>query len=216
LPAAANTGEGHEMTNDDLHDLTASYALDALDEDERRAYEDHLGDCEQCRAELASMGDTVSVLAYASEGPVPPAELRGRIVEAARAEPPKVVALRPRRTKLYAGIAIAAAACAALAIGLSLGLSGGGGKTLALTVHPGGTAELAVSGFDRAPSGKVYEAWVIAGGKPVPAAVFEGGEHTVVVLERPVPKGATVAVTLERAPRAQTPTLPILAQTTAV
>ena len=46
--------------------------------------------------------------------------------------------------------------------------------------------------------------------------MFPGGGHAVVVLERPVPKGATVAVTLEQAPRAQTPTLPILAQTTAI
>jgi anti-sigma factor RsiW len=216
LPAAANTVEGHEMTNDDLHDLTASYALDALDEDERRAYEDHLRDCEECRAELGSMSDTVGALAYATEGPVPPAELRSRIVEAARAEPPKVVALRPRRTKLYAGIAIAAAACAALAIALPLSLSGGGGgKQLALTVHPGGTAELAASGFDPAPAGKVYEVWVIVNGKAIPAAVFTDDGHTV-PLERAVPKGATVAVTLEQAPRSQTPTLPILAKTTAV
>jgi anti-sigma-K factor RskA len=205
------------MTNHDLHDLTASYALDALDEDERSAYEDHLADCDECRAELASMSGTVGALAYAAEGPVPPAELRGRILEAAGAEPPKVVALRPRRTRLYAGIAIAAAACAALAIGLSLGLSGnGGGKKLALTVHSGGTAQLAVSGFDSAPAGKIYEVWVIANGKPVPAATFSGGAARKLRLERPVPKGATVAVTLEQAPRSQTPTLPILAKTTAV
>ncbi len=217
MPSAANTGEGHEMTNDQLHDLSAAYALDALDDDGRAAFEAHLRDCESCRADVASFGTTVETLAYASEGPAPAAGLRDRIVQAAREEPPKVVALHPRRTRLYAGIAIAAAACAALAIGLSVGLSGGGGgKKLALTVHPGGAAQLAVSGFDPAPEGKVYEAWVIADGKPVPAAVFPGGAHAVVVLERPVPKGATVAVTLEQAPRAETPTLPILAQTTAV
>ena len=154
MPSAANTGEGHEMTNDQLHDLSAAYALDALDEEERAAFEAHLADCEDCRAEVASFGDTVETLAYANEGPAPPLELRGRIVHAAREEPPKVVALRPRRTRLYAGIAIAAAACAALAIGLSVGLSGGGGgKKLALSVHPGGTAQLAVSGFDPAPEG---------------------------------------------------------------
>jgi len=200
-----------------IHELTPGYALDALDDDERAAFEAHLRDCESCRTDVASFGTTVETLAYASEGPAPAAGLRDRIVQAAREEPPKVVALRPRRTRLYAGVAIAAAACAALAIGLSVGLSGGGGgKKLALTVHPGGTAQLAVSGFDPAPEGKVYEAWVIADGKPVPAAVFPGGAHAVVVLERPVPKGATVAVTLEQAPRAETPTLPILAQTTAV
>jgi anti-sigma-K factor RskA len=203
------------MTNHDLHDLTAAYALDALDEDERRAFEEHLGDCDDCRAELATLGETVGALALASEGPVPAADLRDRIVSAARAEQPKVVAMRPRRTRIYAAVAVAAAA--ALAIGLSVGLSGGGGgKKIALTVQPGGIAQLDVSGFDQAPAGKVYEAWVIDGGKPVPAAVFSGGAHTVVVLERPVPKGATVAVTLERAPRARTPTLPILAKTTAV
>jgi anti-sigma-K factor RskA len=202
------------MTNDDLHELTAAYALDSLPEDERRAFEEHLGDCDDCRAELATLGETVGALALATEGPAPAADLRDRIVSAARAETPKVVAL-PGRTRLYAGIAVAATA--ALAIGLSVGLSGGGGgKRLALTVHRDGIAQLTVSGFDPAPSGKVYEAWVIDGGKPVPAAVFPGGAHTVVVLERPVPKGATVAVTLERAPRAQTPTLPILAKTTAV
>jgi anti-sigma-K factor RskA len=203
------------MTNDDLHELTAAYALDALDADERRAFEAHLGDCDECRAELATLGETVGALALATEGPVPPADLRDRIVSAARAEPPKVVTLRRGRTRLYAGIAVAATA--ALAIGLSVGLSGGGGgKRLALTIHPGRVVQLDVSGFDPAPPGKVYEAWVIDGGKPVPAAVFPGGAHTVVMLERRVPKGATVAVTLERAPRAQTPTLPILAKTTAV
>jgi anti-sigma-K factor RskA len=202
------------MTSDDLHDLTAAYALDALDPDERRAFEEHLGDCDHCRAELAALGETVGALAVAAGGAVPAPDLRERIVSAARAEQPKVVAMRPHRTRLYAGIAVAAAA--ALAIGLSVGLSGGGGgKRLALTVHPGGIAQLTVSGFDQAPPGKVYEAWVIDGGRPAPAAVFPGGDRTVVVLSRRVPQGATVAVTLERAPRARRPTLPILAETTA-
>jgi anti-sigma factor RsiW len=37
----------------DLHDLTAAYALDALDPDEAREYEAHLARCERCRAERA-------------------------------------------------------------------------------------------------------------------------------------------------------------------
>ena len=40
------------MTNQDLHDLAAPYALDALDDDDRRAFEAHLRECEQCRTEL--------------------------------------------------------------------------------------------------------------------------------------------------------------------
>jgi anti-sigma factor RsiW len=203
------------MTNDQLHELTAAYALDALNADERREFETHLSDCERCRIELSELGETVGALALAVGGPVPPEELRGRILVAAREEQPNVVALRPRRTRLYAGAALAAAACAALAIGLWAGLSGGSEKSkLALTVAPSGSAQLAVSGLDPAPAGKVYEAWVIAAGKPLPAGVFAGGGKTVVVpLTRPVPKGATVAITLERAPGATTPTPPILLQT---
>src|SRR4249919_3644447 len=103
------------MTNDQLHDLSAAYALAALDDEERAAFEAHLRDCESCRAEVGSLGNTVESLAYANEGPAPALELRSRIVQTARAEPPKVIALRPRRTRLYAGIAIATIACAALA-----------------------------------------------------------------------------------------------------
>jgi anti-sigma-K factor RskA len=201
------------MTNQDLHDLTAAYALDALDDDERAAYQAHLRECDDCRAELAALDDTVGALAYATEGPVPPPELRDRIVTAARAEPPKVVALRPRRARIYAGIGVAAAACAGLAIALSLGLSGGGGRTLALAVQPSGSAQLTASGFDRAPSGKVYEIWLIRGGKTEPAGVFRGGESYVTDIGK-LPKGTFAAVTLERAPNGtQSPTSAILEQT---
>ena len=202
------------MTNDDLHELTAAYALDALDGEERKAYEAHLRDCAACRAELASLARTVGALAFASEGPPPPGDLRSRIVSAAHAEPPNVVALRPRRT-LYAATALAAAAAVGLAIGLWAAISGGSSSPrLALALQPSGTAQLTTSGFDRAPAGKVYEIWVIEeGAAPKPAGVFRADGQTS--LTRPVPKGATVAVTLERAPRARTPTPPILAQTEA-
>jgi anti-sigma factor RsiW len=37
-------------TNQDLHELIAAYALDALDDDERRAYRDALSRVRACRA----------------------------------------------------------------------------------------------------------------------------------------------------------------------
>jgi anti-sigma factor RsiW len=203
------------MTNEDVHDLAAAYALDALSADERKAFEAHLADCGRCRDELGPLQETVGALALSSEGPAPPDALRERILVAAREEPPKVVALRPRRTRRYVAAAAAVAACAALAIGLWAGLSEGTSHPkLALSVGPSGTAQLAVSGFDPAPAGKVYEVWVIEGGKPAPAGVFSEKESTF-RLARRVPAGAVVAVTLERAPGATTPTPPILAQTTA-
>ena len=76
------------MTNDELHELTAAYALDALDPDERRDFEQHLSECERCRAEVAALGETVGLLPYAVEGVDPRAELRDRLLRAgeARAE----------------------------------------------------------------------------------------------------------------------------------
>lgn len=203
------------MTNQDLHELTAAYALDALDDDDRRVFEEHLGECDDCRAELASMEDTAGALAYAVEGPAPSADLRTRIVAAAQAERPTVVALRPHRTRLYVATAAAIAACAALAIGLTLAFQGGGGPAssrLALSVSSSGAAQLASVGFAPAPAGKVYEVWLIQGGVPSPADVFKGGSRHVSELGQ-VPKGTVIAVTVERAPGAKQPTGKIIDQT---
>jgi anti-sigma-K factor RskA len=204
------------MTNEDLHDLATAYALDALGADERQQFETHLLGCERCRAALAALQETVAALAYATEGPVAPGELRERILVAARDEPPKVVALRSRRRRLYAGAALAAAACAGLAIGLWAALSGGGSSNkLALSVSVDrGIPQLAVSGLPAAPAGKAYEVWVIPAGKaPLPAGLFSGGGKVVVRLTRPLPRGATVAVTLERAGGVKAPTTPVLIAT---
>ena len=45
------------MEADTLHDLTAAYALDALDPEDAREYEAHLARCERCRGELASLSE---------------------------------------------------------------------------------------------------------------------------------------------------------------
>jgi anti-sigma-K factor RskA len=205
-------------TNEDLHELTAAYALDVLDADERSAYEAHLADCERCRADLRELGGTVSALALAAEGPAPPDALRDRILGAAREEgQSNVVAIRSHRRRWYAVGAVAAAAAVGLAIGLSLALSGGGSSSnkLAASVSvDNGVAELTVSGLPDAPAGKAYEIWVIEGkAAPKPAGLFtETGEP--VTLTRPAPAGATVAVTLERASGSETPTPPIRVSTT--
>jgi anti-sigma factor RsiW len=110
------------------HGLTVAYALDALDADERRAYEEHLVDCERCREELASFWQTTEALAIAATGapsrtgasPEPSPELRERILADARSERQVVVPLEPRRRSLtpVLGAAAAVAAGVALAVGL--------------------------------------------------------------------------------------------------
>ena len=220
-----------------MHDLTAAYALDALDAEESREYEEHLATCERCREELAQLGNAAGALAFAVESPVPPAALRLRILETARAERPNVVPVRSRWMGATRAIA-AVAAVAAIGFGIwaaSLSssldqersarqkvvrlladpttttrpVSGKAGGTL--VVSSSGEAALIVSRLAHAPSGKTYEAWVIAKGKPKRAGTFDGGGGTnFLSLERNVPSGAQVAVTLERRPGVDKPTGPIL------
>lgn len=104
----------------DVHELTPAYALDALDADEREAYEAHLGRCEQCRGELASLRGTVGALAWGVESPPPPARLRARLLEAAAAERQNVVPLPLRRPWAFRATAAAAAVAACAAVGLGI------------------------------------------------------------------------------------------------
>ena len=105
-----------------IHELTAGYALDALDPGERSAYEAHLAGCEQCRQELSSFWETTEALAVAASGPAPSPALRERILTEVRAEAPQnVVPLEPRRRRRAVPVLAAAAAIAAV-VALALGL----------------------------------------------------------------------------------------------
>jgi anti-sigma factor RsiW len=214
-------------TTNDIHDLVAPYALDALDDEERAEFERHLESCDRCRTELNELQRSSAALAWAAEGPQPPSDLRDRILEQARAEA-QVVPLSSRRRWVTPALGFAAAAAACVAVGLALWavslssdldrereLSAAQAKALevvgdptakvtplegadgSLVVAESGSAALVVCGLDPAPSGKTYEAWLIRG-TPAPAGVFDSqGECTAVPLERSVSPGSTVAVTRE-------------------
>ncbi len=104
-----------------IHELTAGYALDALDPDERRSYEDHLDECERCREELSSFWETTAALALAAQGPEPRPELRDRILAGARAEPQNVVPLH-RRQLVTPARALGALAAVAAVVAVGLGV----------------------------------------------------------------------------------------------
>jgi anti-sigma-K factor RskA len=221
----------------DLHELTAGYALDALDADERARYEEHLSSCEACREELEGFWSVSGSLAVAAGGPAPPARLRERILEEARSERPNVVPLRRRRLTQRVLPAVAAvAAVAALGLGLwasSLSndldaaeerlaiLSDPNARTVQtangeaeLVVAPTGKAALVVRKLAPAPEGKDYELWVFENGVPQPAGVFE--EPGVALLTRRVEPGQMVAVTLEPDGGVEAPTgAPLLTASTA-
>ena len=222
------------MEQTEIHELTAAYALDALDPDDEQRYEEHLRGCRDCQEELASLWQASTALAYAVEAPAPPAALRERILDQARSERTNVVPLRRRWAAPAVGGIAAVAASAAVALGVwasslsesverrdaliailadpeaaQVEIPDANGR---LVVSRTRAAALVLPALARAPSGKTYEAWVIERGQsPRPAGLFRGGgARTVVRLQRPVPEGAQVAVTVEEEGGVERPQGPML------
>jgi anti-sigma-K factor RskA len=221
------------MDDGSPHELSAAYALDALDTEDLRAFEAHLATCERCRGDVASFRDAAAMLAFDVDPVAPPETLERRILTAARAEDATLVPARRRWALPAAGLA-AAAAAAAVVLGIwathlshsldraahqrdarvvailaqpgARGIRTNGGNGL-LAVSPTQKAVLVAGGLSRAGRGKTYEAWVVRGGRARPAGLFRGGAGSnVVELKVPVGKGAVVGVTLERAGGSPTPT----------
>ena len=164
------------MESGTIHELSAAYALDALDPAEEREFEQHLRTCDECREDVASFEAAAAALAFGVESPEPPPALRGRILERVEEERGVVVPFRRRRAAfgLVSGIAAAAAAVAiglgiwaaslssdldttrdALAVladpaATSVDLQGAQGR---LVVGPEGDAALVVRNLDPAPEG---------------------------------------------------------------
>ncbi len=225
---------GTRMDDGSLHELSAAYALDALDEADRRSFEAHLADCPRCREDVASFRETAAALARDTEPVAPPEGLERRILSAARAER-NVVPLRQRWAVPAAAVA---AVAAAVAIGLGIWgirlsdsldhersahardarviaiLSQPGARQITtkggsglLVVAPTRRAVLVANGLTPADPGKTYEAWVVEGKVARPAGLFHGGAGSKVLeLTEPVGPGATVGVTVEKAGGSKTPT----------
>lgn len=65
----------------DLHHLAAAYAVDALDDDERAAFEAHYRTCEACRTEVRRFHEAAGLLAGGSAS-TPPAGLERSVMDA--------------------------------------------------------------------------------------------------------------------------------------
>jgi len=63
----------------DLHHLSGAYAVDALDDDERTSFEQHLAVCAACRAEVAELSAAAGSLASLTEA-TPPPSLRASVL----------------------------------------------------------------------------------------------------------------------------------------
>jgi anti-sigma-K factor RskA len=208
-------------------DECAAYALDALDERERAAFEEHLQGCGRCRADLRWLAPAVDVLPAAVEQVEPPPELRGRILGAIEAESggrPAAAARRSLWSRLVARPALAGgmAAVLALAIGLAGGyaLRGGEGSgdagTLATTVpleatapairaagnvvHHDGTWTLDVSRMPDLRPGDVYQVWMRSGDDLQPSILFVTSRDGTARVVLPAETGSADEMLVTREP----------------
>lgn len=112
--------------NADIHTLTGAYALDALSDTERVAFERHLAECASCSAEVAELQETAGRLGIAASA-APPVAMKAQVLSSIRQVrqlPPGVPArpgsatrapLTRSRWQLWTAAA-AAAACFAVAV----------------------------------------------------------------------------------------------------
>jgi anti-sigma-K factor RskA len=109
---------------DELNSLAGAYALDALDDDERAVFEEHLADCPACTEEVRGLRNAAAELSHLTEAGPPP-ELRAAVLGAVaqlRPLPPRVDGARvlpmrrARTTAFWQGLA---AACALIAVAVS-------------------------------------------------------------------------------------------------
>ena len=194
--ASSSTTKRRRSMDDRIHELTAGYALDALDPDDHARFEEHLAACDRCREELAAFWQVAGALASRPTG----RRRRPRCVSGSSARPGT-----SGRTSCRCGpagrvpvlsSAAAVAAVAALALGLwaaslSSDLDDARGELASaratrtrrrtrprngeasLVVTPTGDAALVVRKLAPAPEGKDYQMWVFEDETPRPAGLFE-------------------------------------------
>lgn len=192
---------------DDVHLLAAAYALDAVDPFERRRFEAHYRNCEECSAEVVGFRAVAAELAAATAVSVP-ASLKDRVLAEAAATrqlaPPVVAVAAPPLRRRAALLAAAAAVVVAVAGSALVArdaveernqaeelasvvaapdsriapLEGEPDATLRVVWSPSAGGAVVLGAGLRDPGDDlVYELWALTDDGPVSAGVFEPDER---------------------------------------
>lgn len=216
----------------DVHALSGAYAVDALDDIERAAFERHLADCAACRAEVASLRETAALIAETT-ATEPPAGLRARVladISTVRPLPPETSAPVARRRGPRLLLAAAAAVVLLLGIGVVVAQPWEGNPTVAesvlaaddaqsttlelgeasaTVVHSDsvGRAVLVTKDMPPPPEGKVYQVWLDQpDGGMVSAALMPVDPDQTVELDGDATTATGVGITVEPAGGSPEPT----------
>ena len=103
------------MTCEDVRDRLPEHALGTLEGADELAVRRHLRSCASCRAELASLGDGLSMFASAAHDRTPPPELMERVLGVIEDEWRDTPSRAPASGRRWQGLAVAAAVLALVA-----------------------------------------------------------------------------------------------------
>lgn len=222
----------------DIHKLSGAYAVDAVDDLERAAFERHLAECEDCRDEVASLRETTAMLAE-SVAVTPPPSLRDSVlsgISQSRPLPPVVVA-QPRRVAWFP-LLVAASIVAVLGLAAAVWqpwtpsdngsltaaeqvLRAPDAQSVSIDLGEAGQATvtrskslhkavISTQDMAAAPSGQVYQLWLQQHGDMVSAGLMTGGDQEI-VLKGDAATASAAGVTVEPAGGSEKPNLPPVA-----
>ena len=218
----------------DIHKLTGAYALDAVDDLERAAFERHLAECADCRTEVASLRETAALLTE-STAVTPPPSLRDSVLSGVSRVRPLPPVVTPRRRVAWFPLLVAASIVAVLGIAtavwqpwtrsddgsltaaeqvlqapdaqsvfLDLGEAGRATVTRSPSI---GKAVITTEDMISAPSGKVFELWLQSeDGVMLPAGLMPDKADQTVVLEGDAASATAAGITVEPKGGSEEPT----------
>jgi anti-sigma-K factor RskA len=170
----------------DVHSLAGAYALDAVDDAERAAFDRHLAGCASCRLEVAELRETVGRLAAATADDPGARALRGRVLDEVARTPQERLPGRPRRAPAGGWRRLVAAAAVACALA-------GGAGAVTWTVAENRVEQERAAGAEArqvadvlaAPDARVASSALEGGG--VATVVTSAAQDRAVVLLRDLP-----------------------------
>lgn len=206
--------------NDDIHDLSGAYALDALDDLERARFETHLAKCPTCQRDVAGFRATAAHLGRAvAEQPAP--ALRASVlatVAQTRQERPGPQLRHHRGASRWA--TAAAGIAAALLIGLlttqllsirddrdrterlaevlaapdaaTMALHGDVGSGRMVWSPSLGRSVILLDDMPDVPEDRGYQLWFVVDGEQIPAGVYRPDHHRIVAEAGDLPDGLEV------------------------
>lgn len=228
------------MTSDLHHwdHLAAAYALDALEDDERRVFEAHYPTCVFCRAEVSEFCATAAALAAAVAAPAP-TDLKAKVmgqVARTRQVSPLPADRRSPRWRFFPPLAAVAAALAVVAAGslsamrsvrsdpldevvaapdaATVNLEGGAGMLRVVWSAERDQVALIGDGLEDPGEGEDFQLWLLGeDGTTTPEGVFtpqDGRLRTVLTVADQDPAGW--GVTIEPEGGSESPTTPLVYQ----